>query len=93
MSHTPGPWHTDAVGDEAWILDENGNYLMQEIRSDEAGLFIANEREREANMILASAAPELLAALKNRHGDCPCLRPRSEPCTAQEAIMKAEGLL
>lgn len=59
IQHTPGPW----VSDSGYILDEQGNYLVEEISSDEEDLFIEDYEQRAANMKLMAAAPELLEAL------------------------------
>lgn len=62
--HTKAPWHFEAFEDGAvWIMDADGNYLFEVVCQDDDGK-CSDLEHLEANMKLAAAAPDMLAALK-----------------------------
>lgn len=56
--HTPGPWHANQRTGGVHALDAGGEYLRNVV----ASVHFSKE-ERDANMHLLSAAPDLLNAL------------------------------
>ena len=82
MKHTPGPWR---VLDGAILcknVNQYGNWIV-------TGLNRERTAEDDANLLLMSAAPELLEALKywfDSKAD-----PKKLAQMAQAAIAKAEG--
>lgn len=95
-SHTPGPWRTDDHGIEVNIESDNGDLLATAYANDEIV-----RRIGLANARLISAAPDLLAVLKQVFEDWDNEGDYSEETNAehrranmedaQAAIAKAEG--
>jgi len=48
----------------AWILDEDENYLVELVTSDEEGWFIRDGELREKYLRLMAASPDLRAVLR-----------------------------
>ena len=90
MSHTPGPWRLE--GDRIMAANEKHVAL---IHDDGTETYVSLT---EADMHLISAAPDLLATLKEieyagEAGGCPSCggQPHMDHCSLQAAIRKAEG--
>lgn len=64
IKHTPGPWINDRFGLDGWVLDSSGNYLFEEVNSDEEEKYEQDEEKRNGNLKFAGLAPELAQALK-----------------------------
>ena len=64
LNTTPGAWHFSECGDNAWIIDENENYLCEAVNEDEEGHFIKDASERFANLRVMAAASDLFEALE-----------------------------
>ncbi len=63
---TPGPWYYDSLGDHAWILDQEGNYLFEVVHKDDAGKIVPPVQQ-EANGKMAALAPDMAETLKAQH--------------------------
>jgi hypothetical protein len=93
-AHTPGPWHSDWLGDDrGWILDTRANYLAEIVTQDDEG-FVVSKAEQRANALLLAAAPELLDALTDLVGGCGKegdLFSSTAMAKARHALAKVEG--
>ena len=95
-NHTPGPWHTFRQGTKHFVSQA----ADEEFRFAHAVIFetnyhpdniVAARKEAEANAHLVSAAPDLLAALRDLVGCAEPHRDRAEIKAARAAIAKATG--
>ena len=84
MSYSKTPWKQSAS--EPHVIWSAVGTIVCTVR------VWGDQREAMANARLISLAPEMLEALKNRHGDCPCRQVASQRplCTVGEILAKAE---
>lgn len=61
---SPGPWtwSQEYDGGPGWVLDADGNYLLEVVHDDEEGRRAPDEVQAN-NLALAAAAPDLALAL------------------------------
>jgi hypothetical protein len=94
--HTKGPWRADCSDHVNWVLDSQGNYLVETVTEDSSDLYEKSERRRQGNVVLMAAAPDLLAALKALIEICDdrlqfTYAGRRLSTDARAAIARAEG--